>query len=33
MTSFQLSLISREIDGEIIHLRAKDGYIKRHINV
>ncbi|MGP4869936.1 KilA-N domain-containing protein, partial [Escherichia coli] len=27
MTSFQLSLISREIDGEIIHLRAKDGYI------
>lgn len=26
MTS-QLSLISREIDGEIIHLRAKDGYI------
>lgn len=27
MTQFQLALIAREVDGEVIHLRTKDGYI------
>jgi len=25
--TFQLSLIAREVDGEVVHLRTKDGYI------
>ena len=27
MTQFQLALIAREVYGEVIHLRTKDGYI------
>ncbi len=27
MSQFHLALIAREIDGEVIHLRTKDGYI------